>query len=71
MRKLTDERIIKYKELEVLKIVEDIEDKLKENIFLGIKRNKKYFIIYLFGLRLTIILFANNGYRRSDKRRTL
>ena len=54
MRKLTDERIIKYKELGVLKIVEDIEDKLKENIFLGIKRNKKYFIIYLFGLRLTI-----------------
>ena len=33
MRKLTDERIIKYKELGVLKIVEDIEDKLKENIF--------------------------------------
>ena len=58
MRKLTDERIIKYKELGVLEIFESInEDKaeeVKENIIFGIKRSRKYFIVYLFGLRLTI-----------------
>ena len=57
MRKLTDEANIKYKELGVLKIFENIneykEDKIKENIFLGIKRSNKYFIVYFFGLRLT------------------
>lgn len=58
MRKLTNEANIKYKELGVLKIFEHIdeykEDKITENIFLGIKRSNKYFIIYLFGLRLTL-----------------
>ena len=58
MRKLTDEANIKYKELGVLKIFENIneykEDKIKENIFLGIKRSNKYFIVYFFGLRLTL-----------------
>ncbi|WP_432633776.1 DUF4422 domain-containing protein [Brachyspira sp.] len=53
MRKLTNEANIKYKELGIVKIVEDIEeDKEKENIFLGIKRSRKYFIIYLFGFRI-------------------
>ena len=46
MRKLTDERIIKYKELGVVKIF--------ENIIFGIRRSKKYLVIYLFGLRFTI-----------------
>lgn len=58
MRKLTNEANIKYKELGVLKIFESIkeykDDKIKENIFLGIKRSNKYFIIYLFGFRLTL-----------------
>ena len=58
MRKLTDERIIKYKELGVLKIFESINEykanEIKENIIFGIKRSRKYFIVYLFGLRLTI-----------------
>ena len=58
MRKLTDERIIKYKELGVLKIFESINEnkaeEVKENIIFGIKRSRKYFIVYLFGLRLTI-----------------
>lgn len=55
MRKLTYEGNIKYKELGILKIVENInKNDVKENIFLGIRRSKKYFIIYLFGLRITI-----------------
>lgn len=33
MKKLIDERVIKYKELGVLKIVEDIEDKLRKIFF--------------------------------------
>lgn len=57
MRKLTNEANIKYKELGVLKIFENIneykEEKTKENIFLGIKRSNKYFTLYLFGFRLT------------------
>ena len=58
MRKLTDERIIKYKDLGVLKIFEnfneDKADEVRENIILGIRRSRKYFIIYLFGLKITI-----------------
>ena len=58
MRKLTDERIIKYKELGVLKIFESINehksDEVKENIIFGIRRSKKYLVIYFFGLRLTL-----------------
>ena len=57
MRKLTNEANIKYKELGVLKIFENINehkpDEIKENIFLGIKRSNKYFTLYLFGFRLT------------------
>ena len=67
MRKLTNEANIKYKELGVLKIFESIneykDDKIKENIFLGIKRSNKYFIIYFFGFRIVfnkeIILFKD------------
>ena len=31
----------------------DVEE-VKENIIFGIKRSRKYFIVYLFGLRLTL-----------------
>ena len=57
MRKLTDERIIKYKELGVLKIFESINeykaDEVKENMIFGIKRSKEYLVVYLFGLKIT------------------
>ena len=57
MRKLTDERVIKYKELGVVKIFESINedkaDEIKENIIFGIRRSKKYLVVYLFGLKIT------------------
>lgn len=53
MRKLTNQGNIKYKELGKLKIVESL-DYIKESIILGIRKSKKYLVIYLFGLRLTI-----------------
>ncbi len=61
MRKLTYEGNIKYKELGIVKIVENInvvevagDEVVKENIFLGIRITKKYFIIYIFGVKITI-----------------
>ena len=57
MRKLIDERVIKYKELGVVKIFESINedkaDEIKENIIFGIRRSKKYLVVYLFGLKIT------------------
>lgn len=55
MRKLINDRNIKYKELGIVKIVENMDAyKVKENIILGIRRSKEYFIIYIFGLKITI-----------------